>query len=276
MWPTFRQSILNTVENIQAMHQPYAGISRNLGIVAVILGTFIGIVAFIIITYLTEVMSVLENSGTLTTNAFTHGLSLGALIMIISSSLIAIHLYKGSLPTDGLTFTQGIPSPANKMLYAGIAVMLIIFTLSVITELISITGPYTVTERTYNSALAFKWLQTLFANLLQAATAVVVIFVYIKGTGHSYSSNYKPAIVTAAIMLFFWIKILQIIIYLVNSVIAIPLGALFPIESLVTLLSGGVTIIVYIFGMIPAAAMAASVIQPENDIQFEGETETQL
>lgn len=276
MWPSFRQAILNTVENIQTLHQPYARISRNVGIAAAIIGTILGIITFISITYLIDGMEMLEENDALALSPFNEGVSISALFIIISSSLLAIHLYKGSVPVDGLTFTQGIPAPAKRMLYAGTIIILVFFSIIILFELAAIVGPYTASERSIKGALAFKWSEALISNLSQVATAVIAILIYIKGTGNTYSSSNKSAFITAVIMLFFWIRILQIIIYLVNSVISLPLGALFPLASLTTLLSCGVTIIVYIFGMIPAAAMAASVIQPENDIQFEGETETQL
>lgn len=275
MWPHIRFSLLNTVDNIQRYHQSFSQTSRNLGIAFAAIGTLLCMAAFWLVAYLHgSGMERLASTGLLTVYTFAEGSEGGVHFMVLAAGLLAIHMYKGGTPPQAAHVFQQLNGGARSMLGWGMIAILFVFIGYEWIQLETFRDSSDISTGTFFSVAVMKWLSVLVNNLLQATTALMTVLLFVRGAGRQINEDVRPQIFAAATILFFWIKILQIILYLVNAIVAAPIIALLPISEMQYLVSAMVAFIVYIFGMIPGAAIAASVIRVETELQLDGASDT--
>jgi hypothetical protein len=110
-------------------------------------------------------------------------------------------------------------------------------------------------------------------NAFEAVTAIMTVLVVMKSAGRKINDSGRPALLAASTILFFWIKLIAVLVSLTTAMVTTPFLALMPNETLAYLFSGGVTVLIYVFAMIPCGAIAASAAVTALDMQFEMETQ---
>ncbi len=272
MWPTFRQSLLNTIQTIQDYHETHTRLARNVSFITILLISIAATALFVVAMVFYANID-LSAPGTSTLIArFTQGISAGQDISILSAGLIAIHLYKGSRPADGLTFTSGIPAIAWRLYSIGICIILSLYLIyHVLLHQIDI-NEQVESQQTY----LLTWALRILDFAVNLFTACMAVYIYLRGIGKIYDLSLRPAFIAATVLLYFWVRTIVTFIYMIHELITTPLTSLFSSREYSFLLFSGVSVWVYMFGIFPAAAIIVSVAAPETDIQFDGETETQL
>ncbi|WP_341836747.1 hypothetical protein WJU16_02490 [Chitinophaga pollutisoli] len=205
MWPFVRQSLLNTVEYIQAYYETYTAAVRRTGIVFIILGTAAGLLIFLAMAYATERMDQLDAIGELSTIGFSEGLTLGGYVMLYSSSLLAMHMYKGIVPAVGTAYSNKLPAAAKRMFLLGLLILYILFGIYELMQLLSLFKSEFVPGNMILFTLA-PWFQTVFLTSLSIATAFLSVLVVFKGTGQLMHDETRSAIFAATILLFSGLK----------------------------------------------------------------------
>ncbi|WP_298710076.1 hypothetical protein [Chitinophaga sp.] len=272
MWPSVRQSLLNTVEYIQAYYETYTAPVRRTGIVFIILGTAAGLLIFLTLAYVMERTDQLDSVGRLTTISFSEGLTLGGNVMLYSASLLAMHMYKGIVPTVGTAWSGHLPAAAKRMFLKGMLALFVLFGIYELLQLFSLFRSEFFPRSVIIVALA-PWFQTVFLASLSIATSFFSVMVVLKGTGHVLDTETRTTVFAATMLLFFWIKAIHSLVIIVNSVATAPIAGMLPVNGANELLAACVMAIIYLFGMIPAAAIAASIVPASSDALFDAEAE---
>ncbi|MGE7775305.1 hypothetical protein ACQKLP_11305 [Chitinophaga sp. NPDC101104] len=271
MWPHFRQSLLHTVAYIDNSLEEFAPAVRRTGIVFVILGTFAGILAFLSIAFFMEKMDQLEELGQLANIGFSEGQTLGSYVMLYSSSLLAVHMFKRTVPGPGTAWSGQLPPAAKRMFLRGLLVLLIIFGLYEFLQLLNLFSDDSIYRNSLHTAL-LTWLKTVSLASMAIVMSFFAVMVVLKGTGQVLNAQTSSTVIAAAVLLYFWIKVVHVLVSIINAVVTTPIAALMPHEGLLNLMSAGVMVIINLFAMIPAAAIAASIAPPDADMMFDADT----
>ncbi|WP_157962934.1 hypothetical protein [Chitinophaga deserti] len=201
------------------------------------------------------------------------GLTPGIQIAMLASSLIGIHFHKGSLPANGAAFISGIPVAAWNLFVLGAFIILILFGIHETLEQMQ-TERYTFENYTKLSLQLHNWLKNILGMATLMLTPFIAIRIYLKGIGYRLNAELRSSYFASAIVLYCWIQVLQTFVYVINQFITTPIALAISAEMIQYTLMGAVSVFVYLFGMLPAAAITSGIVAPETDIQFEGETET--
>ena len=273
MWPHIRQSLLHTLENIESFHKSFASNSRQLGFLAATVGIFIGMIAFFIVAFLNGSSDKLEEADSLIVFTFAEGITCGVHIMILASAFIAARMLKTGTPAT-TQFGPGDLQPEGRRFFNfGILMILALFAAYEFLRLLTYANEESFSYNTFYSIAVHTWLLSVVFNAFEAVTAIMTVLVVMKSAGRKINDSGRPALLAASTILFFWIKLIAVLVSLTTAMVTTPFLALMPNETLAYLFSGGVTVLIYVFAMIPCGAIAASAAVTALDMQFEMETQ---
>lgn len=273
MWREASRCIINAGHTIQTFHQSHNQFIRNTGLLFIIAGTAVGMLVFLTTMLFTGNLERFTESDTMVIDIIVvDSLSAGFNSLILAGGLVAIHLHNDHLPANGLAFTSRIPAEAWKLFGAGFAIMLLLFAFFKGTQALAIYGGAEQPALTTN---IYTWLEHSFYVLMQVTAAVFAVLIFMRGIGQRLSLESRPAVAASVILLFCWIQTLQGIVYCINNVIVSPISLLFPESDIYTYLQSISYITVFVFGLLPAAALASSLWNRVTEIQFDAETANQ-
>ncbi|WP_423735685.1 hypothetical protein [Chitinophaga caseinilytica] len=273
MWPHIRQSLLHTLENIETFHKPFASNSRQLGFLSAAVGVFIGMIVFFIVAFLNGSSDKLEEAGSLTVTTFAEGITCGVHIMVLASAFIAARMLKSGEPAATQFGPGDLQPEGRKFFNPGIVITLILYAAYEFLRLLTYANEESFSYNTIYSIAVHSWVLSVVFNAFEAVTAIMTVLVVMKSAGRKINDSGRPALFAASTILFFWIKLIQVLVSLTTAMVTTPFLALMPNETLAYLFSGGITVLIYVSAMIPCAAIAASAAVTAIDMQFDLETQ---
>lgn len=273
MWPNIRQSILQSVQTLQHTYSTHSRLAFNTGLFFILIGTTAGLLVDYIYAIVTNSPDFFSTASSIRNfRTISQCLSLGLAMAVMSSSLIAVHLQQGKLPANGMKFAEGIPAPVWRLYLIGGLSLLTLFTFNrIFNNKLTSAQSYDFSSE---GMIITGWGLNITDTLLQITAAGFAILVFLRSKG-KITAAAKHSAIASALVSIAWMMVMNSITLTVEQAVLIPLPIIIRDEWIVLVLTLGVSVIVYAWGMLTAAAIASSAFATEPDIEFDNETHPQ-